>query len=296
MNKFFFFFFLVAIVIEGYGQFKQEIFTMNYTYSPAESDDLDFSKTEIGLNIPIKIKKGFLSNTLGLNHHKMNFQNDLQFNTTYLEKVYEINYGFKYNYPLSDNWSLEVKVGASLISNLANNLTTADFLFDGNLMVEKLGGTIDRPSQFIFGLAYASITGRPKLLPLISYSKKVNKRFSYRIGFPKTDVAYHINYRNTLNGMIWLDGFYSNLSNPVYVNYEENAFKTSFSSISLGLNYSYKMDESWAIVFKGGYSLTNKYDLLDKENNIVYSFDTSTRPYFSTGVKFSLKNNKNKIK
>ena len=38
--------------------------------------------------------------------------------------------------------------------------------------------------------------------------------------------------------------------------------------------------------------------LLDNDNNIIYSFDSSAKPYFSTGVKFNLnrKFNNNRIK
>ena len=77
-----------------------------------------------------------------------------------------------------------------------------------------------------------------------------------------------------------------------------DAEKSSFSAIAIGIDYSYRMDESWSIVFKGGYSIKNKYDLLDNDNNIIYSFDSSAKPYFSTGVKFNLnrKFNNNRIK
>lgn len=288
MSKRLLFFFLVSIVGKSFGQFDRDLFSANYTYAPMGNDDHDFSKTDLQLNIPIKLNSGILRNSISLNYYQTNFVDDIRFSTIDLEKNYGINYGLMYTFNFSDKWSLAARGGISLTSNFTNGILGDDLVFNGGLMGVKRGGTADKPSKLMFGLGYATITGEPRVIPLISYTKKVSDKFSYGIGFPKTYASYNINERSTLKSILWMNGYYSNLSDPIDIGNNINAEKSSFSAIALGIDYSYRMDESWSIVFKGGYSIKNKYDLLDNNNDIIYSFDSSSKPYFSTGVKFNI--------
>lgn len=276
------------IASKSFGQFDRELLSVNYTYVPMGSDDHDLTKTDLQLNIPIKLNSGILRNTIGFNYFQTNYVYDISFSTTDLEKNYGINYGLMYTFNLSDKWSLLAKGGISLTSNFANGISGDDLVFNGGLMGVKRGGTASRPSKLMFGLGYATITGKPKVIPLVNYTKKVSDKFSYGIGFPKTYASYSINERSTLKSILWMNGYYSNLSDPVDIGSDINAEKSSFSVIALGLDYSYQMDDIWSIVFKGGYSIKSKYDLLDNENNTIYSFNSSAKPYFSTGIKLSL--------
>lgn len=289
---------MTVITSKIYGQLDHDILSINYAVAPKGNDDLDFSKTDIKINLPTMFRKGILSNSLSINYYEMNFENALNFNTKDLENVYDFNYTLSYAYPIYEKWELEWNAGVSLISNLTNNITSEDFLFNGGVIAVKNGGTIDNPSKLKFGLTYSTITGIPRILPHFSFAKYVNSKFNYSLGFPMSYATFHLNNRSILNSVFWVDGFYSNLSNPVYINYSDSAQKTSFSSLTLGLDYNYKMDESWSIIFKAGYSLTNKYEILDQENNLIYDFETATKPFFSTGIRFDLKNkfNKNMIK
>ena len=289
MNKILLILFLIIISAEGFSQFNRELLSLNYSYAPMGNDDYDFSKIEMNISMPFKLKNGFLRNSINLNYYNMNFRYGLDFNTKDLEKVYGINYDLMYTYHLSSTWSVALRGGISLTSNFTNRVNGEDIQFTGGVVTEKNGGTLDKPFKFIFGLGYATITGEPRIIPLVSYSKKVNDKFSYEIGFPRTYASYNINERSTLKSMLWMNGFYSNLSDPIDIRNVYNAEKSSFSAISLGLDYSYRMDENWVIVLKGGYSFNSKYDLLDNDNNMVYSFDSSSRPYISTGIKFNLK-------
>ncbi len=291
--------FLIVLIIvkKSFGQFNQELFTVNYTYAPTGNDDHNFIKTDLQLNIPIRLSSGILINTISFNYYQTTFVNDIIFNTVDLEKNYGINYGLMYTFNLSDKWSLAARGGVSLTSNLTNGISGDDLVFNGGLMGVKRGGTTNKPSKLMFGIGYATITGKPRVIPLINYTKKVSEKFSYGIGFPKSNASYNINERSTLKSILWMNGYYSNLSDPVDIGNNNNAEKSSFSAIALGLDYSYRMDESLSIVFKGGYSIKSKYDLLDNDNNIIYSFDSSAKPYFSTGIKFNInKRFNNKIK
>ena len=277
------------VTLKGHGQLKRDLFSFNYTLAPLGNDDVDFYKTDFKINIPVKLKKGVLINSVGYDYYQLNYFNT-SFNTRDLDHLYGINYRFTYLYPFIDKWNISAGVGVSIASNLVSSITSEDFLFNGGINAIKKGGTFKKPSLFVFGLEYSTLAGNPRLLPLISYSKKVSDKFSYGIGFPNTYSTYTLSNRNYFNASLWLNGFYANLTDPVGVSIMNDASKASYRAISLGLDYGHQMDDNWAITFKVGYSFQNTYELLDYDNKMVYDFDLGSRPYFSTGIKFNLKN------
>ncbi len=280
---------------KGYSQFGSELVSFNYVLAPIGNDDIDFYKTELKLNIPIKLKKGILVNSVSFNDYQLGYSN-VDFNTESLDDFFGINYRLQYIYPLNKKWKLGARVGVSITSNLTASLTTEDLLFNGGIMAIKRGGTYEKPSLLTFGLGNTTITGKQKVLPMISYVKKMNEKFSFGIGFPMAFAKYELNEKNSLKASVWVNGFYANLSNPVVVNLTDSAYKASFTATSLGLEYNYWMDEIWAVSFKAGYSLYSKYELLDDVNDTVYKFDLGPKPYFSMGLKLNLKNKfKNKF-
>lgn len=287
---------IVLIIFSGnksYSQFNESNFSFNYTLAPIGNDGIDFYKTDIKLSIPIKLKKGILVNSLGLDYYQLNYKNDYSFTTTDLTTFYGINYSLMYIYPLSKQWSLSAQVRSSIVSNLTGGIDGDDFLINGGLFAIKNIGTKEKPSRLMFGIGYTTIAGTPQILPTINYTKHVSDKFSYGIGFPNTYAEYKINDRSALKSLLWLNGFYANLSNPIFVNTTDMASKVSFTSASLGLEYNYNMDKSWIISFKGGYSFYNDYSLFDSDGDrgdTVFDFDTTSKPFFSTGIKYILKN------
>jgi len=281
---------LIAFIsIKGYTQLDRNLFSFEYTLAPISNNGIDFSKTAIKLNIPTKLKKGKLFNSIGFNYSQLNYY-DVNINDKDLEKFYGVNYGLTYMYPLSGKWKISTQGGISIVSNLTNSISSDDLLFRGGITAIKKGGTINKPSKFMFGLGYTTFSGMPRLLPIISYNKQVNEKLSYRIGFPNTFTKYKFNQQKSLKFGLRLNGFYANLSNPVNATVTETSNKASFRTVSLGLEYNYWMSDIWAIFFKGTYSFYNKYELLDNNNNTTYDFGLEPRPYFSTGIKLNLKN------
>lgn len=281
---------LIAFIsIKGYSQFDRDLFSFEYTLAPISNNGVDFSKTAIKLNIPTKLKKGMLFNSIGFNYSQLDYF-DVNINDKDLEKFYGINYGLTYMYPLSDKWKISTRGGISIVSNLANSISSDDLLFKGGITAIKKGGTPNKPSRFMFGLGYTTFSGTPRLLPIISYNKQVNEKLSYSIGFPNTFAKYKFNEQKSLKLGLWMNGFYANLSNSVNATTTEISNKATFRTVSLGLEYNYRMSDIWTIFFKGTYSFYNKYELLDNNNNTTYDFDLGPKPYFSTGIKLNLKN------
>ncbi len=287
MKKQFYIISILLVSFKGYAQFERDLFSFNYTLAPIGNDDLDFSKTETRFTIPIKLKKGILLNSVGFNHYQFNYGN-VKVNTEDLDEFYRINYGLTYRYPMSDKWNISARGGFTIASNLTENITSEDLLFNGGVTMMRKGSK----SQLMFGLVYSTFTGKPRIHPFIRYTQKVNKKISYSIGFPNTFIKYAFNDQHSLKTNLGLNGFYANLGNPVGIDLNNKANKASFTSGSLGLEHNYWMNDFWAVTFKVGYTLYNKYELKDSANNTVYEFNTDSKPYFSTGLIFNLKNKK----
>ena len=148
----------------------------------------------------------------------MNYDDYFEIETQDLENLYNINYNLRYVYPLDNKWVLMGQVGASLSSNLRNSIQSEDFNFTGGINAIKRGGTLENPSRLLFGLNYVTITGKPRVLPMISYVKKVNDTFSYGLGFPDNYAKINFNEKHSLKSLIWVNGFYTNLSDPIFIN------------------------------------------------------------------------------
>lgn len=274
-------------------QIEPNLFSFDYTMTPEGDDEIEFYKTSIGVQVPIKLKKGMLINGLGFDYFQLN-HNGANFNTDALDKIYRLNYLLMYIRPLSNSWSLMLRGGTSVSSNLASSIQSDDFLFNAGLSFVKKGGSAEKPYRFTFGVGYTAVFGEPRILPMLNYTKRLNKKFSIGIGFPNTYVAYDVSDRSTLKASVMFNSFYANLSESVVVPGTQLAEKSLYTSVGAGLEYNYWLDKNWAMSFKGGYSLYDQYKLLDANNNAIYDFEASSKLYFSTGIKFNIKSNTKK--
>ncbi|PKG43764.1 DUF6268 family outer membrane beta-barrel protein [Psychroflexus sp. MES1-P1E] len=233
----------IMVALKGYGQLERDVFSFNYTLAPIGNDAVDFYKTDFKINISFKLKKGVLINSVGYDYYQLSYTN-APMNTEELNSFHGVNYRLTYLYPRNNKWNLSAGAGVSISSNLASSITHEDFLFNGGITAIKKGGTYKNPSLFVFGLGYSTLAGKPSVLPLISYSRKVNNTFSYGIGFPNTYATYNLTDRSSFNASLWQNGHYANLSNPVAVTMMDEANKASYTAISLGLDYAYQMDDT----------------------------------------------------
>ncbi|MFD0989023.1 DUF6268 family outer membrane beta-barrel protein [Mariniflexile jejuense] len=281
--------FIISVGNKTYAQLSENLASFNYGLAPIGHDDIDFYKTDFKFNIPTTLKKGVLTNSLGFNNYRFNYTTDFSFSTEAISNLYDISYGLKYQLPITKTWLLTTSAKAAIVSNLTNAATKNDLLFTGDVFVAKTLGNEENPETLTLGLSYTTITGKPSLLPTVSYTKQVTNKFSFGVGFPKTFANYTINAINAIQLVFLVDGFYANLNDKIRVNQTTNADKISFSSTSLALAYNYEMDDYWGISFKGGYAFSNKYKLLNSDDALVFNFNTTSKPFFSAGITFNLK-------
>ena len=289
MKRFIMVLFIMTIVNQTYAQLNENTFSFNYGLAPIGHDDIDFYKTDFKFNIPMKVNNGVLIHSLGFENYCVNYTKDFSFSTEDITKLYNINYGLKYKLPIAQKWLLTSSAKAAIVSNLASSINSNDLLLTGSVLASKTFGTEDHDELLSFGLSYTTITGKPSILPVVSYTKQVNDKFSFGIGFPETFAYYKINTISSIQSVLKMDGVYANLNNEMAINTTTNAEKLSLSSTSLGLGYNYAMDDSWRISFNGGYALSNNFELLNIDDDTVYNFETESKPFFSAGITFNIK-------
>lgn len=287
--------FIISVGNNTYAQLSESKFSFIYGLAPIGHDDIDIYKTDFELSIPINLTKGELINSVGFDSYCFNYTKDFGFSTDNITKFYDLNYGLKYKLPVTATWLLTTSAKAAIVSNLTNTINSNDLLFTGDLLLTKTFGEVEKEEALTFGVSYTTITGTPKVLPNVSYTKQVSEKFSFGIGFPETFANYKITDISSIKSIFLVDGFYANLNNNIGINTTINAEKVAFASTSLGLVYSYMMDDYWAINFKGGYALSNNYKLLNNEDATIYNFNTTSKPFFSAGIILNLKKNKQKV-
>ena len=275
--------------IKTFGQFDAPLAKLNYTLAPIGADTIDVYTTHMEANIPSLLGKATLTNSFNADYYQINYQiEENDFSTYPLTNFYNLKYQLSYSYPFSDHFKLESKGNITLASNLTDNVTMDDFVFGAGLYVTTKLKTDAKPTHLKFGLEYNTLLGQPKLLPIFSFYREISDDLSYDLGFPSSNIIYKLNFKSQIKASADVNGLYTNLSNPIYIDQIQAAQKASISTKSFAFDYSYKMDANWNIHFSTGFIFQNSYELLNSNNQTIYDFDTSSKVFFTTGLIFNL--------
>lgn len=280
----------LCFVVNVYGQLNGDVASFNYTISPSGSDDVHMESKNFRFNIPIRLKKGVLMNSLSYDYYNIS-NNQEGFEISDLEHFHRINYNLSYLFGSKNNWRFALRTGLSTSSNFSESLSHDDIQLTGSFTAIKTYRNESNASRLMFGLAYTTQIGRRLVLPIIRYYHEINSKLSYAIGFPMTQIDYKFTTKHKLSLSARINGFYANLSKDIAVNSNDLATGVSFRTGLLGASYDYRMDNVWSIYFKTEYAFYNNYDLVNGDGNSVHDYQLSSNLYFSTGVKLNLINN-----
>ena len=185
-----------------------------------------------------------------------------------------------------------IMASPTISSNFESSLTKDDIAFNGGLIFTKF----NKKSKLMFGLIYNTSIGFEGPLPFLNYSRKINNKFSYTLGFPITKIDYKIDERNRVNLHVKPKGFNSNISNDLVLDDSTIAKKARYQSFITGVNYLHSINDNWKVGLDAGYQLFSDYNLLDGNDNAVYSIDTKNSVYLGVNLKFNLLKRRNKNK
>ena len=248
------------------------------------------NSSAIKFQFPMKFHKGVLMNGFFYSQYDIDYEsNDLMYSSN-IETFKTISYNLSYMQKLNSNWSYVIVASPILSSNFESSVTMDDFAFNGGFIFSKSYGK----SNFKFGLIYNTAMGFDGPVPYINYSRKINDRFSYALGFPITKIDFKIDDRNKVNLHVKPKGFSSNISSNLILDNSKIAEKAKYQSFVTGVNYLHSINANWKVALDVGYQLSSDYDLLDGDHNSVHSVDTKNSVYVGVNLKFDLLKKRNK--
>lgn len=281
----------MACLILSYGikancQFKESLISFNYLMNTANMDkNRSSSDIDFAINVPLKLGKIHFLNTLNYSIYNFDFKKTF-YDYQAIENIYNISYGLSLLYPIYNDWKLKTNATLALSSNFKGSVNSDDLFLTGGITFEKQ--LIN--SIFEFGLGYYTFLGKPKILPTISYSSKINEMLTFKLGFPISNINYQFNDKSSITSELAFKGNYSNLSNLVVLDTYKSANKVEFNNTNLKIGYNYNMDSNWTISINAGGYLNSDYSLNNTNTNNEEGFDLFKSPFISTGVKFNIKN------
>lgn len=276
--------------VSFFSGFAQDVNTVNIDFNliPKSSNYVGYNNASIELNIPTKISKGFLINSVSYSKYTMEYPTSSEWSLKNINSYNSVSYSIKYLNDITSKWSCSLQISPTLSSNFATNISKSDFILNGRVILINKN---NNGNLFKIGIIRNTNFGNDMLLPYVAFISEIDN-LNFSIGFPNTTINYQINPTNTLSLYAKPKGFYANLNNKMILNSSTQLEKAKYESIISGINFAHKIDDFWKIVFDAGYQLGSSYNLLNK-NKSVFKFKTKNQIYIGFNLKFNMLNKKN---
>lgn len=266
---------------------------IDYTIIPNIKSDVEFTRFRALLNYPIKLKKEkeFLLVGIDYSNIHLRFKNSsLPFNREELNGFQLFDLSIGYTKLIKNDWRLGIRIKPGFSTNLtANALSLEDVVLSTVLVfIKEREFENDKKDRIILGVSYSGNRGFNFPLPFVSYYKKFNKKWSYKLGIPKVNLQYHISEKHRLKAYAELDGFTSNLQRRVTLTDRRPAESINMSLIVGGLQYEYHIRKHLEFYarFSQLFSIRNR--LRDENRKNIFTLDNEARLYFRSGIRFKI--------
>ena len=264
---------------------------LEYSFIPKSNSQDQYTRLRALLNYPIKIKdKNYLIIGAEYNRIILNLEDQYPFNTSDLSALNIIDLNIGYTFKTSENWRIGLKVNPRIASTLNGTITMDDIFLNGGIFFIKdrtSAKDIKRPYRLIFGLTYNTTAGIPFPLPFVNYYRRVNRKWSFSAGIPKSNLKYHFNDSSNIQLFTALDGYFANLQKPILINGEE-ANNISLSVVVGGLGYEYAFSDNLVAYLYSGYTFRLNNILRNDERDNIFRLNQRNAFYLRTGIKFKI--------
>ena len=271
---------------------------IEYTYFPQSISDNAFRRFKSFVNFPIKLNDKGAYLVPGVEYQYINFdyEDPALFNTSELQKFQSYTFNLGFTFKISEAWRFGTEGGVKVASNFERKeIITDDLIYTGAiyLILTIENERFIEPTRLILGLEYSTTTGIPFPLPVINFYKRFDPKWSYSLGVPKTNLKYYFNDKNSMQGFITLDGFFSNVQDNFEIspdNPNSNALAESVSMRIMlsGLGYEYNLTKHISFYIYGGHTIINDIRLRDGNLDKVYTINNKNAFYVRAGLKFNI--------
>lgn len=264
---------------------------LEYSFIPKSNSDDNYTRLRLLFNYPIKVKEDTYF-IFGAEYNRiiLNLEDDYPFNTSLLETINVIDVNVGYTFKTNKKWRLGVKLNPRIASTLKQKITIDDFFINGGVYAiqdRTKDESLKKPYRLILGLTYNASLGVPFPLPLINYYRRVNDKWSFSAGVPKSNIKHYFNKKNTVQAFVSLDGYFAHLQSPALV-IGKQVKNISLSVAVFGTGYEYCFTKHLVAYAYAGYTFRLNNVLRDKTRNVVYKLDDKNAFYFRSGLKFKL--------
>ena len=267
---------------------------IDYTNLPALGSDIEYNRTRVLFNYPIKLKKEGAYLFLGLDYSNINLRTNenSSFNNDEVDDFQLLDLNIGYTAPLKNDWRLGIRVTPGLSSNLSvGSLGIEDVVLSSDVVFIKdktKDTTVKKPWRLIAGVSYSGNRGFQFPLPFISYYRKFRDKWSYNLGIPKSNLQYHLSDKHRLKLYAQLDGFTSNIQGGVLIDNEQVAESINMSLIISGLQYEFHIIDHLQFYVRGAYILSSSVRLRDDDRDSIRDLDSSNSLYLRTGLRLKI--------
>ncbi|WP_430410461.1 DUF6268 family outer membrane beta-barrel protein [Kordia sp.] len=289
-------YFIIAVLVTNFC-FAQlsDLARVDYTIIPRNNSTIEYNRTRVLFNYPIKLKKEGSYLFLGLDYSNINLQatGGIAAVDDDIDGYQLLDLNIGYTQPLKNDWRLGVRLTPGLSSNLkADDLTLEDIVLSTDIVFIKdktKDTSVKTPWRLIAGVSYSGNRGFPFPLPFISYYRRFSPNWSYNIGVPKSNLQYRFSDKHRLKLFAQLDGFTSNLQRGVpLLNGEEDAQSINMSLIVSGLQYEFHIIDHLEFYARAAYILSSNTELRNENRDTIFELDSSNTLYIRTGVRFKI--------
>jgi hypothetical protein len=209
-----------------------ELFNVEFNSTLNDNNSIGFKNSAIQINLPLKLKKGAIINSLLFSTNTIDYNSGMTLNTSTIENFKTLKYSVGFLNNINNIWKYRVQIAPTISSNFESSISFEDIFINGSIVFIKA----NNKSKLRLGLAYNSGFGMNTPIPVLSYSRKVTNNFLYTIGMPETKFEYKFSQNNKAKLYLKPRGFYSNISNNIILDSLEEAERAKFRTIVSGIN------------------------------------------------------------
>jgi len=268
-----------------------DIARLEYSFIPKTKSEDQYTRLRALLNYPIKLKNdSYLIIGGEYNRILLNLEDNYPFDTSSFNKLHVIDLNLGYTFKLNENKRLGFKINPRIASTLTKSITPDDLFVNGGVFYindRRDDETLKRPYRLILGLTYNATTGLPFPLPFVSYYRKINEKWSFNAGVPKSNIKYTFDDKNNMQAFVGLDGYLAHLQEPSQLN-GQNVDHISLSVAIGGLGYEYCFTKHLVAYMYTGFTFRLNNVLRNKNRDEVFKLDDINAFYLRTGLKFKI--------
>lgn len=264
---------------------------LEYSFIPKSNSDDQYTRLRALVNYPIETSEDcYLVIGAEYNRIILNLEDEYPFDNSLLETINIIDLNVGYTFKTSEHWRLGFKLNPRIASTLTETLTLDDFFLNGGAFAihdRTKDDSVKRPYRLILGLTYNATTGVPFPLPFVSYYRRVNEKWSFSAGVPKSNLKYFFTESSMLQTFIGLDGYFAHLQRPQVLNGKQ-IDNISLSVAVGGLGYEYCFTKHLVAYAYAGYTFRLNNVLRNENRDEVFKLDDINAFYLRTGIKFKI--------